>query len=319
MQIVEPTPNAVTGPDFTVKVDLKGGRIVKQTTGELTSDEGHVHLTLDGKGYVMSYGDQAGLPRHRARPALAAGRVRGQGPRPLHQPAPRLRALQRRRLSTAAGDDAVGRVGPARRWRSRPPAARSSSCARNSCARRRTPPPRSSSSSPPCSSSAWPGPSHASTPCPSARPRSWSGSASPRSPSGGSSAAAPHPPPPPRRSSPSTRLAAVAEEAFFRRLVYGALAPSGPADRGHRVRAAVRARPPHGLRRVGAADRPGRGSRARLAAVGHRLVAGARDHARVRQSAGGDLMCVDSPRLVADRRSSSRPRAPAGGGTTTRS
>ncbi len=58
MQIVAPTPNAVTGPDFTVKVDVEGGRVVKQTTGKLTSDEGHIHLTLDGKGYVMSYGDQ---------------------------------------------------------------------------------------------------------------------------------------------------------------------------------------------------------------------------------------------------------------------
>ena len=58
MQIVAPTPNAVTGPDFTVKVDVQGGRIVRQTTGKLTSDEGHVHLTLDGKGYVMSYGVQ---------------------------------------------------------------------------------------------------------------------------------------------------------------------------------------------------------------------------------------------------------------------
>jgi hypothetical protein len=58
MQIVEPTPNAVTGSDFTVKVDLEGGRVVKQTTGKLTPDEGHIHLTLDGKGYVMSYGNQ---------------------------------------------------------------------------------------------------------------------------------------------------------------------------------------------------------------------------------------------------------------------
>lgn len=58
MQIVAPTPNAVTGPDFTVKVDVEGGRVVRQTTGKLTADEGHIHLTLDGKGYVMSYGDQ---------------------------------------------------------------------------------------------------------------------------------------------------------------------------------------------------------------------------------------------------------------------
>lgn len=58
MQIVAPTPNQVIGPDFTVKVDVQGGRIVKATTGKLTPDEGHVHLTLDGKGYVMSYAGQ---------------------------------------------------------------------------------------------------------------------------------------------------------------------------------------------------------------------------------------------------------------------
>ncbi len=39
MQIVAPTPNAVTGPDFTVKIDVQGGRVVRQTTGKLTSDE----------------------------------------------------------------------------------------------------------------------------------------------------------------------------------------------------------------------------------------------------------------------------------------
>ena len=55
MEIVAPTPNAVTGPDFTVKVDVLGGRVVRQTTGKLTSDEGHVHLTLDDKAYVMSF------------------------------------------------------------------------------------------------------------------------------------------------------------------------------------------------------------------------------------------------------------------------
>jgi len=58
MQIVAPTPNAVTGPDFTVKIDVQGGRVVRQTTGKLTSDEGHIHLTLDGKGYVMAFGNQ---------------------------------------------------------------------------------------------------------------------------------------------------------------------------------------------------------------------------------------------------------------------
>jgi hypothetical protein len=57
MQIVEPTPNEVTGPDFTVQIDVLGGKVVQGTAGELTPTEGHVHLTLDGKPYVMSYGD----------------------------------------------------------------------------------------------------------------------------------------------------------------------------------------------------------------------------------------------------------------------
>ena len=55
MQIVEPTPNEVTGPNFTVQVDVLGGKLVKATSGKLTPNEGHVHLTLDGKPYVMSY------------------------------------------------------------------------------------------------------------------------------------------------------------------------------------------------------------------------------------------------------------------------
>jgi hypothetical protein len=55
LQIVEPTPNQVTGPDVTVTVEVVGGKLVTATTGELTADEGHVHLTLDGRSYVMSY------------------------------------------------------------------------------------------------------------------------------------------------------------------------------------------------------------------------------------------------------------------------
>jgi hypothetical protein len=58
VQIVSPTPNAVTGPDFTVQIDLQGGRVVTETSGTLTPDEGHIHLSLDGRDYVMSYADR---------------------------------------------------------------------------------------------------------------------------------------------------------------------------------------------------------------------------------------------------------------------
>jgi hypothetical protein len=57
MQILQPTPDEVTGPDFTVQIGVLGGKVVKATTGPLTPTEGHVHLTLDGKPYVMAFGD----------------------------------------------------------------------------------------------------------------------------------------------------------------------------------------------------------------------------------------------------------------------
>lgn len=55
IQITAPTPNQVTGPDVTVKIELLGGRVVERTTGELTPDEGHVHVTVDGKLVSMAY------------------------------------------------------------------------------------------------------------------------------------------------------------------------------------------------------------------------------------------------------------------------
>jgi hypothetical protein len=55
IQITSPTPNEVTGPDVTVKVNLIGGTVVQRTTGKLTPTEGHVHLVLDGKLVSMAY------------------------------------------------------------------------------------------------------------------------------------------------------------------------------------------------------------------------------------------------------------------------
>jgi hypothetical protein len=49
LTIIAPTPNAVVGPDFTLEFRVDGGRVVKRTSGKLTSDEGHIHVTLDGK------------------------------------------------------------------------------------------------------------------------------------------------------------------------------------------------------------------------------------------------------------------------------
>jgi hypothetical protein len=62
LQIVAPTPNETTGPNVTVKLDLIGAKIVPQTTGPLRPDEGHIHVSLDGKLVSMAYGTEQDLP-----------------------------------------------------------------------------------------------------------------------------------------------------------------------------------------------------------------------------------------------------------------
>ncbi|MGH9190692.1 MAG: hypothetical protein ACRD0Q_11810 [Acidimicrobiales bacterium] len=56
LQILEPTPNQVTGPDLDLKLNLLGAKVVEASTGVLRPDEGHIHVTLDGKLISMTYG-----------------------------------------------------------------------------------------------------------------------------------------------------------------------------------------------------------------------------------------------------------------------
>ena len=57
LTIVSPEPGAVvTGGSVKIELDLEGGRIVEQSTTELTPDTGHVHIRLDGKTVSMNYG-----------------------------------------------------------------------------------------------------------------------------------------------------------------------------------------------------------------------------------------------------------------------
>ena len=61
--IVSPTPNEVTGPDLEIKFQVIGGTILPpaQATGPLQGDQGHIHVSLDGKLVQMAYAAQAQL------------------------------------------------------------------------------------------------------------------------------------------------------------------------------------------------------------------------------------------------------------------
>ncbi|HEX2736974.1 MAG TPA: hypothetical protein VHP57_02445 [Acidimicrobiia bacterium] len=58
LRIVEPTANQVTGPDVTLKFDLIGARVVpsNKVSGPLHGNQGHIHVSIDGKLVSMAYG-----------------------------------------------------------------------------------------------------------------------------------------------------------------------------------------------------------------------------------------------------------------------
>jgi hypothetical protein len=57
LDFVDPVNGQVVAADSVeVVLDLEGGRIVEQTSTELTPDTGHVHLVLDGRLVSMTYG-----------------------------------------------------------------------------------------------------------------------------------------------------------------------------------------------------------------------------------------------------------------------
>ena len=59
LAIDEPPPGATLEEGkVRVRVTLTGGRVIPDTTTRLAPDEGHIHLTLDGKVISMAYGVQ---------------------------------------------------------------------------------------------------------------------------------------------------------------------------------------------------------------------------------------------------------------------
>lgn len=61
--ILSPTPNEVTPPDLTLQFQVIGGTVLPpaQVTGPLRGDQGHIHVSLDGKLVQMAYSTQAQL------------------------------------------------------------------------------------------------------------------------------------------------------------------------------------------------------------------------------------------------------------------
>jgi hypothetical protein len=55
----------VKGGNLTLKVDLTGAKVVPATTTKITPDQGHLHVTLDGKLISMNYGLSEKLPEMR--------------------------------------------------------------------------------------------------------------------------------------------------------------------------------------------------------------------------------------------------------------
>jgi hypothetical protein len=63
LSIVAPrNGSTVTGPTVDLRISLKDARIVKRTSTDLTPDEGHVHVLLDGKLISMTYGLEQRVP-----------------------------------------------------------------------------------------------------------------------------------------------------------------------------------------------------------------------------------------------------------------
>lgn len=62
LAVVEPAPNATTGANVTVKLDLIGATITPLTSTKLSPTEGHVHLYVDNKLVSMTFGLTQDLP-----------------------------------------------------------------------------------------------------------------------------------------------------------------------------------------------------------------------------------------------------------------
>ena len=58
LEILSPTPSATMPPTFKLELNLIGAKVVppEQTNAPVRGDEGHIHVSLDGKLISMTYG-----------------------------------------------------------------------------------------------------------------------------------------------------------------------------------------------------------------------------------------------------------------------
>jgi hypothetical protein len=61
LEILSPTPNEVTGTTVAVRFAVIGATVSPPAKNKLVPNEGHIHVSLDGKLVVMSYGTSTQL------------------------------------------------------------------------------------------------------------------------------------------------------------------------------------------------------------------------------------------------------------------
>ena len=62
LAIIEPTVDTTVHGTLEVKLRLTGGEVVGTTSGPLSSDQGHIHVSLDGALVTMAYGLRQRIP-----------------------------------------------------------------------------------------------------------------------------------------------------------------------------------------------------------------------------------------------------------------
>jgi hypothetical protein len=56
LEILSPIPNEITGSDVTIRFAVQGATVSPPDKNKIVPNEGHIHVSLDGKLVVMAYG-----------------------------------------------------------------------------------------------------------------------------------------------------------------------------------------------------------------------------------------------------------------------